>query len=227
MAREGRLERDVWLLHLTGEEFPADSLGARNFVEALIEGTLRMRSGPADKVGVDLSGVRIRGVLVMDMIAHNRSEPRDVFQMSPGRSPASLDLAELARRAERDWNIGAEAWNRRADRRGRARGERSADGVRIPGIALHPHLRGEVRTSDDPRSSLFNTDGQIFSDAGVPVVLFMEDYDISRPGYHDSLDTMKNIDLDYGAAVAAVAIETAARAAAKEMDLGLSKLSNK
>ena len=227
MAREGRLERDVWLLHLTGEEFPADSLGARNFVEALIEGTLRMRSGPADKVGVDLSGVRIRGVLVMDMIAHNRSEPKDVFQMSPGRSPAALDLAELAQRAERDWNIGAEAWNRRADRRGRARGERSADGVRIPGIALHPHLRGEVRTSDDPRSSLFNTDGQIFSDAGVPVVLFMEDYDISRPGYHDSLDTMKNIDLDYGAAVAAVAIETAARAAAKEMDLGLSKLSNK
>ena len=74
-------------------------------------------------------------------------------------------------------------------------------------------LEGEVRTSDDPRSSLFNTDGQVFSDAGVPVVLFMEDYDINRSGYHDTRDTMDDIDLDYGAAVAAVAIEAAARAA--------------
>ena len=214
LAREGRLERDIWLLHLTGEEFPADSLGARHFVEALIEGTLRLRTGPADKKGIDLSGVRVRGVFVMDMIAHSRPEARYVFQISPGRSAASLKLAELAQRAGRDWAIGAEAWNRRADRRGRGRGERSADGVRIPAIALHPHLKGEVRTSDDPRSSLFNTDGQIFSDAGVPVVLFMEDYDIDRRGYHDSFDTMANIDLDYGAALAAVAVETAARAGA-------------
>jgi hypothetical protein len=63
------------------------------------------------------------------------------------------------------------------------------------------------------RSSLFNTDGQIFSDVGIPVVLFMENYDINRAGYHDTLDTMANIDLDYGAAVAAIAIESVARAA--------------
>jgi len=48
----------------------------------------------------------------------------------------------------------------------------------------------------------------------VPVVLFMENYDINHSGYHDSLDTMANIDLDYGAALAARAIETVARAAA-------------
>ena len=65
----------------------------------------------------------------------------------------------------------------------------------------------------DPRSSLYNTDGQIFSDAGIPVVLFMENYDINRHGYHDTQDTMANIDLDYGAAVAAIAIESVARAA--------------
>ena len=41
---------------------------------------------------------------------------------------------------------------------------------------------------------------QIFSDAGVPCVLFMENYDINRTGYHDTHDTMENIDLDYGAA---------------------------
>ena len=75
-------------------------------------------------------------------------------------------------------------------------------------------MRGEVRLHFESRSSLYNTDGQIFSDVGVPVVLFMEDYDINRQGYHDTHDTMENIDLDYGAAVAAIAIETIARLAA-------------
>jgi len=58
--------------------------------------------------------------------------------------------------------------------------------------------------------ALYNTDGQIFSDVGVPVVLFMENYDISRTGYHDTLDNMANIDLDYCAAVTAIAIEAVA-----------------
>ena len=80
-------------------------------------------------------------------------------------------------------------------------------------MARHPQLSGEVRPPRDPRSSLYNTDGQIFSDAGVPVVLFMENYDINRTGYHDTHDTMSNIDLDYGAAVAAIAIESVARVA--------------
>ena len=44
-------------------------------------------------------------------------------------------------------------------------------------------------------------------------VLFMENYDINRTGYHDTHDTMANIDLDYGAAVAAITIESVARAA--------------
>ena len=79
--------------------------------------------------------------------------------------------------------------------------------------ARFPRLSGEVRLPFDPRSTLYNTDGQMFSDVGVPVVLFMENYDISRPGYHDSNDTLANINLDYGAALAAIAIETAARVA--------------
>jgi hypothetical protein len=85
----------------------------------------------------------------------------------------------------------------------------------VPATAQHLAPRGEVRLHGNPRSTLFNTDGQIFSDAGVPVVLFMENYDINREGYHDTHDTMANIDLDYGAAVAAIAIETVARAAGR------------
>jgi hypothetical protein len=150
----------------------------------------------------------------MDMIAHNRDREQNVFQISPGSGAASLELAGHAHAAARLWNAATESWNRGAERRGRGRGKRSEGGGRIPEIALHPRLRGEIRTADNPLSSLYNTDGQVLSDAGVPVVLFMEDYDIDRTGYHDSRDTMENIDLDYGAAVAAIAIEAAARAAA-------------
>ena len=72
----------------------------------------------------------------------------------------------------------------------------------MPDVASHLPLHGEVRPPYYRRSALYNTDGQIFSDAGVPVVLFMENYDINRQGYHDTHDTMANIDLDYGAALA-------------------------
>jgi hypothetical protein len=85
----------------------------------------------------------------------------------------------------------------------------------VPKVAPHLAVSGEVRPHYDPRSTLYNTDGQIFSDAGVPVVLFMENYDINREGYHDTHDTMANIDLDYGSAVAAIVIESVARAATR------------
>jgi hypothetical protein len=42
----------------------------------------------------------------------------------------------------------------------------------------------------------------------------MENYDINRTGYHD---TMENIDLDYGAAVCAITIEAVAPAAKEEI----------
>ena len=87
------------------------------------------------------------------------------------------------------------------------------DGAAPPPPFAHLALAGEVRTEWEPKSSLYNTDGQIFSDVGIPVVLFMENYDINRSGYHDTHDTMKNIDLDYAPALTAIAIETVAEAA--------------
>ena len=212
LSREGKLERDVWLLHLTGEEFPADSMGARNFCRSVVEKTLKLHTGDGRTVG--LSSVRLSGLFVMDMIAHNRENGRDIFQISPGKSAESLRIAYQAHLANMIWNTKASEWNRGVERRGRGRGKRSRDGVSIPDVALHPQLEGQVRTFDDPQSSLYNTDGQIFSDIGLPVVLFMENYDINRTGYHDTKDTMENIDLDYGSAVSAIAIETVARVAA-------------
>jgi hypothetical protein len=211
LSRAGKLNCDVWLVHLTGEEFPSDCMGARHLAQRLVEDALclRAKGGKSHK----LSGVRVKGVFVLDMIAHNRDHDQDVFQISPGFSRESFALAYQAHLANMIWNASAEKWNKSPRRRHCGRGRRSADGITVPAKALHPQLHGEVRTPRDPRSSLYNTDGQIFSDAGVPVVLFMENYDINRAGYHDTQDNMSNIDLDYGAAVAAIAIESVARTA--------------
>jgi hypothetical protein len=154
------------------------------------------------------------GVLVMDMIGHNRDSARNIFQISPGKSAASLRLAYEAHLANEIWNAHTVEWNKQPERNGLGPGERSADPKQIPAIARHPQLDGEVRTFDNPQSSVFNTDVQIFSDVGAPCILMMEDYDISRTGYHDTHDTVENIDLDYASALSAICIETMARAAA-------------
>jgi hypothetical protein len=147
------------------------------------------------------------------MVAHNNDHDLDVFQMAPGTGPESFWLAYQSHLATETWNANVAAWNQQPSRRGKGRSRRGPDGSKIPDVAPHPFLHGEVRLPYDPRSTLYNTDGQILSDAGIPVVLFMENYDITRTGYHDSHDTMENIDLDYGSAVAAIAIESVARAA--------------
>jgi hypothetical protein len=210
LSRTGQLGCDVWLVHLTGEEFPSDCMGARHLAQCVVEGSLKLRRKGARKL--DLSKVQIQGVFVSDMIAHNNDNDPDVFQIAPGASAESLRLAQVAHSANAAWNANVPHWNSRSNRQGCKRGRRSPDGVAMPSTALHLQLSGEVRPSEDPRSALYNTDGQIFSDADIPVVLFMENYDINRVGYHDTQDTMANIDLDYGAALAAITIETVAQA---------------
>jgi hypothetical protein len=211
LSKAGRLACDIWLIHLTGEEFPSDCLGARHLTQALVEGRLSVREPSG--IRHELTGVRPRGIYVSDMIAHNNDRGRDIFQIAPGEGPASAWLALQAHHANRLWNERARQRNR-TERRGRGRSQRSDDPAQVPAPARCPSLRGEVRPPWDPRSTLYNTDGQIFADAGFPVVLFMENYDINRSGYHDTRDTMGNIDLDYGSALAAIVIETVARTAA-------------
>ena len=211
LSKEGKLVRDIWLLHLTGEEFPADCMGARNFCQNLVEKNLILKTDKNNNI--DLSDTEIAGVYIMDMIGHNRENDQDIFQISPGNSAASLYLAWQAHIANMIWNEGINRWNNNPDRLNKTRGKRITGLQGIPDIAKHLALKGEVRTEYNPHSSLFNTDGQIFSDTGVPVVLFMENYDIDRSGYHDTKDTLENIDLDFGAALSAIAIETVARIA--------------
>src|SRR5262249_36327577 len=101
MSKKGNLGCDVWLIHLTGEEFPADCLGARHLTQSLVEGTLTLHTAEGKH---DLSGVTVAGVYVADMIAHNNDRDHDAFQMSPGVGWPSLRLAELAQEATALWN---------------------------------------------------------------------------------------------------------------------------
>jgi hypothetical protein len=214
LSRQGKLACDVWLVHLTGEEYPAEGQGACRMCEWLVEGTLALHVLGGGQH--DLSGVRIQGVYVLDMIAHNSNKDRDVFQIAPGASREALWLAYQAHMANHTWNLATEVWNRQPSRRRAGRGKRSRDGKAIPAVSKFLPLSGEVRPHFAPRSTLYNTDGQMFSDVGIPVVLFMENYDIDRVGYHDTHDNMTNINLDYGAALAAITIESVARAATEE-----------
>jgi len=208
LSRAGKLGCDVWLVHLRAR-VPGDCLGARHLCQCLLEGTCGWSVPRAQSRSV---AHHRPGRYVLDMIAHNNGPcARRVPDLS--RYWPRVDVAGVpGSSGNRIWNELAPTWNQRASRRADvwpAQPRRRT----VPEIALHPRLSGEIRPPYDPRSTLFNTDGQIFSDAGVPVVLFMEDYDINRQGYHDTHDTLENIDLDYGAAVAAIAIESVVRAA--------------
>lgn len=161
-------ERDIWLYHLTGEEFPGDDLGAR----IATSGWLRNKQ-------------ELGGIVLLDMIGYRKRNDR-IFQINAGKSADSLKISQLAY---------------------------------LISLKHQGPFQAILRPPFDPRSYLYNTDGQIFSDAGYPVVLFNEHINrlenLSRPHYHQSTDTEKTLDLDYAAAVVQSAIATVAYLAAR------------
>ncbi len=210
LAKEGKLGCDVWLVHLTGEEFPADCMGARRLAQLLVE--RRLAAMLSDGSRIDLSKTEAKAIFVMDMIAHNNAKEPNVFQISPGAWPSAVKAAMHVHFANEIWNALVPELNAMERRMELPPVERSP-GNAAPPMGPFLSLSGQVRLSNSRRSSLYNTDGQIFSDAGLPAVLIMENYDLNRQGYHDTHDTLENIDLDFGAAVAAISIEAAAQAA--------------
>ncbi|MCX5792895.1 MAG: M28 family peptidase [Elusimicrobia bacterium] len=93
------LARDIWLVHLTGEEFPADDLGARYFISELLA-----------------SRTDIGGLVLLDMIGW-RKHGDQVFQLSAGESARSLGLAQVALDAARDFPQLSPALRTRFDKR--------------------------------------------------------------------------------------------------------------
>src|SRR5262249_16149824 len=164
------LERVIWVIHLTGEEFPSDCLGARHLAQNIVEQTLKIHT--SEGRAVDLSA-RVRGLYVLDMIAHNNDHHRDIFQIAPGNDEGALWLGYQASIPTALWNEGAAKRNAKSPRKGLGHVRRSPHGAAVPRMGAHLALEGQVRLHDNPKSTLFNTDGQIFSDAGIPVVLFM------------------------------------------------------
>jgi len=69
---------------LTGEEFPADDLGARAFGDWLLE-----------------TKQSVAGICLLDMIGFN-AKGDNSFQLNPGDSKGSMRLAAIARDAAKD-----------------------------------------------------------------------------------------------------------------------------
>ncbi|HEX7599640.1 MAG TPA: M28 family peptidase, partial [Polyangia bacterium] len=140
LAREGKLERDIWLVHLTGEEFPSDCLGARALGQALVEKSLRLQA--EDGTSHDLSAVRVVGAYVLDMIGHNNHHDLDVFQIASGEGAGSARLALHAHLANQRWNRQARAWNATPERQHLGRAQRGADGQQVPAPFAHLPVAG-------------------------------------------------------------------------------------
>lgn len=165
--RGRNFKHDIWLVHLTGEEFPADDLGARHFIQSL-----------------DLNRIEPSAMIQLDMIGYSKTSVTE-FQINPGDSLASIELARLAMGAAAD---------------------------------VAPNMRGLYRPYGSPESYLYNTDGIVFADYGLPVILINEvvnktNYHLRDGDYHQMADNMDNVDFNYASNISKIAIETAARAA--------------
>jgi hypothetical protein len=78
ILRDAHPRHDIWLVHLTGEEFPADDLGARHFLSEM----MRARRD-------------IRAVVITDFIGWHHPGKRS-FQVSPTSVSGSERMAALA-----------------------------------------------------------------------------------------------------------------------------------
>jgi hypothetical protein len=161
-----RPARTIKLLHLNGEEFPGDCAGARHYVA---EAMKRQE--------------KIAAVIVMDMIGVNRQRDR-VFQISAGRHPQSLALADMALNAAGTYAKGLKPQVRSSE--APLSYLYNTDGIIFslagyPVILLNEHLN--------------------------------HDEDLNRLGYHDEFDRPELMNWDYARSIASVGLATALQAA--------------
>jgi hypothetical protein len=78
ILRSTKPRHDIWLVHLTGEEYPSDDLGCRQFLRTVLN---RKQD--------------LRAVLILDFVGYHR--PGEMkFQINPDAVPGALDLARTA-----------------------------------------------------------------------------------------------------------------------------------
>jgi hypothetical protein len=78
VLRKFKFRKDIWLLHLTAEEFPASSLGSAKFVSLFLK-----------------SKKDITGLLLMDMIGWKDPETGNLYQVNAGGDKKSIDIAAM------------------------------------------------------------------------------------------------------------------------------------
>lgn len=161
-------KRPIWLVHLTGEEFPSVDLGARHFLTEVMQ-----------------AKQDIHAVIITDFIGSHQPDSRR-FQISPSAVKGSERFAAIALDASKDLASG--------------------------------DIEAMYQPRDQLRNSVFQTDLLEFEFRGYPGILFNEDMDYSHPetnnpNYHQSTDVVANIDVEFSAKIAKIAIETALRVA--------------
>jgi hypothetical protein len=166
--------RTIKLLHLNGEELPGDCAGARHYVAGALQ-----------------RAEKIAAVVVMDMIGVNRQRDR-VFQISAGRHPHSLALADMALNASKVYAQGLKPVIRSSE--SPLSYLYNTDGIVFslagyPVILLNEHLNHEE--------------------------------DLNRLGYHDEFDRPELMDRAYAQAIASVGLATALQAASGPSALAL------
>ena len=93
LSRAGRLGCDIWLVHLTGEEFPSDCMGARHLAQGIVEGSLKLRRrrGRAARPVEDANPGRLRA-------RHDRPQQRPRPRCFPDFAGHGRWLAAAGRR---------------------------------------------------------------------------------------------------------------------------------
>ena len=76
MLRNKALRRTIWLVHLTGEEFPGDDVGARAVVTFLLS-----------------KAIDVYGIIVLDMLSWRKSDTDRIVQINSGKNVNSLALS--------------------------------------------------------------------------------------------------------------------------------------
>jgi hypothetical protein len=157
-------ERPIWLVHFTGEEFPADDLGARALVSQMLD-----------------DGQDIAGMVLLDMIGF-AGVGQTQFQINPGPSAASLDMASVALDAQAD--VSPQLTPLLEPRYSERSYLYNTDGIILsengyPVVLINEHLNYYTR--------------------------------LMRAAYHDMGDTSDKINFPFAVALTKVAIETTAR----------------
>ena len=92
MSRQGKLGCDIWLVHLTGEEFPADCLGAEHWPSG--SSSERSRCAVPRGKSKDLSTTTVRGLYVSDMVVTTMTASATIADFTGQRS--RLDVAGVS-----------------------------------------------------------------------------------------------------------------------------------